>query len=132
MRAQSDCSKLVLVVDDDPDIRETVREILEEQGYRVDDAENGREALGRLRSGSTPDLILLDLSMPVMSGPEFCSERQKDPKLSRIPVVVVTATGSPEQKVAKLPINGLLRKPVGLDELLGTVERFCGCGQGMN
>ncbi|NUQ76472.1 MAG: response regulator [Polyangiaceae bacterium] len=126
MRAHTNNSKLVLVVDDDPDIRETVREILEEQGYRVVDAENGREALGRLRAGSMPDLILLDLSMPVMSGPEFCSEQQKDPKLSRIPVVVVTATGSPDQKVAKLPINGLLRKPVGLDELLGTVQRFCG------
>jgi CheY-like chemotaxis protein len=119
-------SKLVLVVDDDPDIRETVREILEEQGYRVLDAENGLEALGRLRAGSMPDLILLDLSMPIMGGPEFCSERQKDPALSRIPVVVVTATGSPDQKVSRLLINGLLRKPVGLDELLGTVERFCG------
>jgi CheY-like chemotaxis protein len=126
MRAQSNCSKLVLVVDDDPDIRETVREILEDQGYRVLDAENGREALGRLQAGSTPDLILLDLSMPVMSGTEFCSEQQKDPKLSRIPVVVVTATGTPDQKVSKLHINGLLRKPVGLDELLGTVQRFCG------
>lgn len=125
MSLQTQSGKLVLVVDDDPDIRETVREILEEQGYRVVDAENGLEALGRLRAGSRPDLILLDLSMPVMGGTEFCSERQKDPALSRIPVVVVTATGSPDQKVARLPINGLLRKPVGLDELLGTVERFC-------
>jgi CheY-like chemotaxis protein len=125
MHAVPHADKLVLVVDDDPDIRSTVREILEDEGYHVLDAANGLEALRRLRAGSSPDLILLDLSMPIMSGAEFRSEQRKDPALSSIPVVVVTAVGSPDMKVSPLEVAGFLRKPVHLDELLGTVERFC-------
>jgi CheY-like chemotaxis protein len=125
MQAAPHVDKLVLVVDDDPDIRSTIREILEQEGYRVMDAANGLEALGRLRAESAPDLILLDLSMPVMSGTEFRSEQRKDPKLASIPVVVVTAVGNPEPKVSPLDVAAYLRKPVHLDELLGTVERFC-------
>jgi CheY-like chemotaxis protein len=123
--AAQHADKLVLVVDDDPDIRSTIREILEDEGYCVLDAANGLEALGRLRGERAPDLILLDLSMPVMSGAEFRTEQRKDPALSSIPVVVVTAVGSPDVKVSPLEVDAFLRKPVELEELLGTVERFC-------
>lgn len=125
MCAQMLSSKAVLVVDDDADIRSTVREILEDEGYRVTDAANGFEALRQLREGSAPNLILLDLSMPVMSGSEFRFEQRKDPSLASIPVVVVSAVGSLDMKVAPLEAAAFLRKPVQLDELLGVVERYC-------
>lgn len=117
--------KTVLVVDDDVDIRSTIREILEDEGYRVTEAANGAEALEKLREGPAPDLILLDLSMPVMSGSEFRVEQRKDPSIASIPVVVVSAVGSLDLKVAPLEAAAFLRKPVQLDELLEVVERYC-------
>jgi two-component system, OmpR family, response regulator CpxR len=113
----------VLVVDDDPDIRETLRFVLEEAGYRVYSAENGREALAVLAEASPlPGLILLDLMMPVMSGDEMLRALKKVHALAQIPVMIVTASGAPMPPLA----SGLLRKPVDLDALLRTVARSCG------
>jgi CheY-like chemotaxis protein len=112
----------VLVVDDDPDIRETLRFVLEDAGYRVYSAENGREALEVLASiHPLPGLILLDLMMPIMSGDEMLRALKRVHALAEIPVTIVTASGAPMPPLA----SGLLKKPVDLDVLLRIVSKSC-------
>src|SRR3954470_23175677 len=84
----------VLVVDDDQDIREALCDLLADAGYRAASVANGKEALIYLKSGELPCVILLDLMMPVMDGWEFRRQQQGDPRLSKIPVVVITAAGT--------------------------------------
>jgi CheY-like chemotaxis protein len=113
----------VLVVDDDPDIRETLRFVLEDAGYPVYTAENGREALDVLAvARPLPGLILLDLMMPVMSGDEMLRALKAVHALAEIPVTIVTASGAPMPPLA----SSLLKKPVDLDVLLRIVEKSCG------
>ena len=81
----------ILVVDDDADIRDSVAEVLEDAGYRVQQAANGREALDYLQASAYPCIILLDLMMPVMDGPQFRAAQQSKPTLAGIPVVVISA-----------------------------------------
>jgi CheY-like chemotaxis protein len=115
----------VLVVDDDPDIRETLRFVLEDAGYPVYCAENGREALEVLAHAERqPGLILLDLMMPVMSGDEMLRALKAVHALAQIPVTIVTASGAPMPPLA----SGLLKKPVDLDVLLRMVDKLCGNG----
>jgi two-component system response regulator CpxR len=112
----------VLVVDDDPDIRETLRFVLEDAGYPVYSAENGREALSILADAERlPGLILLDLMMPVMSGDELLKALKTVKALAQIPVTIVTASGAPMPPLA----SGLIKKPVDLDVLLRIVARSC-------
>jgi CheY-like chemotaxis protein len=113
----------VLVVEDDFAIRETLRELLEDEGYDVSWASNGREAL-ELLAHRAPRVILLDLMMPVMDGWEFRVAQQKDPALARIPVVVISADHALDQKVAALAVDGWLAKPFELDALLTTLRRY--------
>ena len=115
----------VMVVEDDYAIRETLRELLEEEGYRVTQAANGAEALARLRdTEGRPSLILLDLMMPVMDGWEFRSAIARDPKLASIPVIVISADHSLDTKVAGMRVNGWLAKPFELGQLLDAIGRF--------
>lgn len=116
---------LVLVVDDDRDICETLQMILEVHGYPVVAAANGKEALALLRSGTRPCLVLLDMMMPVMNGPAFCAEQAGDPTIAAIPVVILSGDGRAEEKARALGLTGL-RKPVDIDDLLAVVGRFCG------
>src|SRR6478752_5831532 len=85
---------LVLVVDDDLDIRETLRDVAEAEGFAVDTASDGREAMERLNKGPAPHLVLLDLMMPVMSGWEVLRAMRADRILQAVPVVVISAVGS--------------------------------------
>lgn len=117
----------ILVVEDDRGIRLNLQELLEEEGYRVTTAENGREALSRLRSEVVPDLILLDLRMPVMDGWEFRTEQKNDPALASIPVLAVSADGSAQ--AAAIDAHAYLRKPLSAEVLLGTIERILGEGE---
>jgi CheY-like chemotaxis protein len=117
------CSHLLLVVDDDPEFRDAISEILERDGYRVVRVENGREALEYLRGGDHPCVILLDMMMPVMNGWQFRREQQKDPSIQFIPVVMITA--SDERQVDLIPNNQVLTKPIRVNELLEFVHRFC-------
>jgi CheY-like chemotaxis protein len=118
----------VLVVEDDPDIQETIRDLLEARGCVVDVADDGLHALERLRGARRRTcLILLDLMMPTMNGWQFRELQLKEPDLASVPVVVLSADGSTAQRAAELGVAGYLRKPVQLDDLLATVERFCGC-----
>jgi CheY-like chemotaxis protein len=114
---------LVLVVDDDPDIRETMLFVLENAGYQVTTAANGAEALALLRAQASPCLILLDLMMPVMNGWQFLLEQTRDPRLADIPVVVISGAGAQVLRVNG--VAGALQKPVELDEVLSTVRTYC-------
>ena len=115
----------ILVVEDDHDIRESVVEVLEEEGYGVDAASDGREALRVLAEGSEkPDLILLDLMMPNMNGFEFREQQLKNAEDAAIPVAVLTADGQAVAKAAELRANGLVRKPVKIQPLLDMVARL--------
>ena len=83
---------IILVVDDDPESRELLSDLLNKEGYLVVCAEDGRQALDYM-SSSTPGLILLDLMMPKMSGWEFLAQQKNDPRLASIPVVVISGSG---------------------------------------
>jgi CheY-like chemotaxis protein len=115
-----------MIVDDDPDIRDIVSEILADQGYRVVGAANGLHALRLLREGGVrPDVILLDVMMPEMDGWAFRAEQQQDPALAPIPVVVFTAHEVPGDIVERMGVAGFLKKPIRLAELLDTFRRVC-------
>lgn len=116
----------VLVVEDDDDIRESLLEILGEHGFAVVGVEHGGAALEHLQQCERPPcLILLDLMMPVMDGIAFRARQLEEPLLAAIPVVVMTAYAGAETKSEALHPAGLLRKPLHVKTLIGTVERFC-------
>ena len=109
----------ILFVEDDLDIRETLTEILREEGWLVEAAGHGRAALEALRSDRPlPRVILLDLMMPIMNGWQFRAEQLADTKLERVPVVVISAASNIQQTAAALGAAGFVRKPVVLEELL--------------
>jgi CheY-like chemotaxis protein len=114
-------SKRVLLVEDDIVTREAVTLLLSGDGYMVAAAGNGAEALERLRHFERPDVIILDLRMPVMDGWAFRQRLQEEPALASIPVVVFTALPDADPRGAVC-----LQKPVEAEQLLGAVRRCCG------
>jgi len=117
--------KVIMVVEDYSAIRDNLRELLEIEGYEVQSASNGLEALESLsQSALRPGLILLDLMMPGMDGYEFRIEQEKDPTISGIPVVVMTADGHIEEKSARVKAKSFVRKPISIDHLLGLILEF--------
>ena len=118
--AQVSQSSVVLVVDDDPDIRDALRDVLEEAGYQVAEAGHGAQALAYLASQPPPAAILLDLFMPVMDGWQFARQMQSVPALAAIPIIVVTASG----RHWGYPSGKVLRKPLDLHELLQTLREL--------
>jgi CheY-like chemotaxis protein len=116
--------KLVLVVDDDRSVRESLSRLLAVEGYSVLEADNGQKALETLeRAAHFPSLILLDLAMPVMDGRGFLKLRAKDPMLRQIPVVVVS--GNPPSGEPLNGIDAYLQKPVRFDRLIAIVDHRC-------
>jgi CheY-like chemotaxis protein len=114
-------SKTLLIVDDDIDYRALLKEALADGGYAVEDAEHGRAAIERLHAGFLPDLILLDLCMPVMDGWSFLIELKRTPGLASIPVVVMTHAG--DRVLASAPVSaGYLSKPFEPARVLQTIE----------
>lgn len=119
-------TECVLVVDDDGGIRGVLREILQDEGHRVESAGNGLEALQKLEDSATrPCVILLDLMMPVMNGWEFMSRRREMDGVSNIPVVVISADANVRANATSLGAEDYLEKPIDLDRLLTTVDRYC-------
>ena len=110
----------VLVVEDEPDIREAIAEALGAEGYAVRVAVHGRDALERLKSSAATDVVVLDMMMPVMDGWEFLAAKEADPALAGIPVIVTSA--APQ----KLPPGArvLLGKPFELVRLLSTIAQL--------
>ncbi len=103
-----------------------LRQLLEEEGYPVDAAMNGQEALDFLREArELPALILLDLMMPVMDGFRFRLEQEKDARLASIPVVIMTADGNIESKEMKIGARAAIKKPMDIVAVIETVQRFC-------
>jgi len=113
----------VLIVEDDADLREMMAQLLLLEGFRTATASNGREALDYLRTGRSPDIILLDLMMPVMDGWEFRREQQRDPQLAKVPVIILSALDS--ARAAGIGAQAFLKKPLDFDRLLDLVRRYC-------
>jgi CheY-like chemotaxis protein len=112
----------VLLVDDDHGILESMQDILEDEGYRVRTARNGAEALALLPTLDRPCVVVLDLTMPVMTGEEFLAQAHEAGLLRGIPVLVMTASRlRPHPPGA----SALLRKPMSLNELLGAIRNHC-------
>src|SRR4029079_16645543 len=114
----------VLIVEDDADLREMMAQILTLEGFNPATATNGREALEYLRRGDAPQLILLDLMMPVMDGWEFQRERRRDPNLADVPVVVLSALD--EVRAGEAATHEFMKKPLDFERLLQIVKGYCG------
>jgi CheY-like chemotaxis protein len=123
MTTEGQGGKTILVVEDDAATRDALVLILSDRGFTVLGAANGQEALGVLRGATRPDLILLDLMMPIMDGWQFRREQGRDPALAAIPVVVLSADGNVQQKAASLRAADYLQKPVDVEHLLEVVRR---------
>ncbi len=119
-------ARRILIVEDDRDLREALSQILRDEGYEVAGAAHGREALELLRGDfRRPALILLDLTMPVMNGWQFRSHQRRDPELSGIPVVVLSAGDHLAEQMESLEIEEYVSKPIDLVQLLAMIERHC-------
>jgi CheY-like chemotaxis protein len=119
-------TKLVLVVDDEADIAQTIAEVLELDGYSVRVAGDGQEALGLLADGLRPVLIVMDMTMPRMDAWGFREAERKMDGLSSIPILAMTADGRARGKAQEIGAIGYLRKPMSVDQLLAEVHRVCG------
>ncbi len=109
----------VLVVDDEADIRATVSAMLEIEGYDVDEAANGADALQAVEQ-RPPDLILLDMRMPVLDGWGFASELRR--RGHRTPIVVMTAARDAARWAREIAAAAFVAKPFGMDDLIAAVE----------
>src|SRR5262245_57538313 len=114
----------ILVVDDEVDIRQLLSTFLVHKGYRAISVSNGEVALNHLRQHQPlPQLILLDLMMPVMNGMDFRRAQLRDLRLAAIPVIVMSAAG--EMQASTLPGDAYLPKPIDFATLLALVEQYC-------
>lgn len=110
----------IVVIDDEPDIRESIAEVLSDHGYEVRCFANGADALEHLRSDANASLILLDLMMPVMNGWSFREQQSRDLRLASIPVITMSAT---DDLGPRGPLQGraILCKPLNINRLLARV-----------
>jgi CheY-like chemotaxis protein len=117
-------SKTVLVVEDDLEIRDVLQDLLEREGYDVVPATNGKQAIDYLTldTNSHPDLIILDLMTPIVTGWQVLERLRGHPGLSRVPVIVVTATHADKPT----GVSAVLRKPFRLNALFDTVRSCLG------
>jgi CheY-like chemotaxis protein len=117
-------SRILLVEDDEP-IRESMTELLSDEGYDVRCATNGEEAMSMLSKDDLPCLILLDLMMPKMDGFQFRKLQLSDGRLRSIPVVIMSAYGDINKNKRKLRVQAYLKKPVDIEEVLEIVHQWC-------
>jgi CheY-like chemotaxis protein len=114
----------VIVVEDDPDLREMMAHLLAFEGFEPRVASNGQEALQLLHAEDpAPNVIVLDLMMPVMDGWTFRERQRRDASLANIPVIVVTA--APQAAVGPLDVDEVLSKPVDFDRLVDVIRTHC-------
>src|SRR5205814_3324075 len=120
--------KRVLVVDDEPTIRELVAEALREAGYWVDTAAHGAEALQLMHAGPPPHAIVLDLMMPRLDGTGFVELMRLNPRFAGVPVLLVTAAYGAHAAAERVGARALLTKPFELDRLVVLVTALAGAG----
>jgi CheY-like chemotaxis protein len=113
----------VLIVEDDADLREMMAQLLSLEGFQSAAVANGREALEYLHQSESPNVILLDLMMPVMDGWEFRRLQQADPDLARVPVIVLSALD--QSRTGDVNASAFLKKPLDFDRLLQLVRSYC-------
>jgi CheY-like chemotaxis protein len=118
MTKQSKAGTTILLVEDDAATRGAMKMVLEWEGYRVECACNGEDALRRLLAGQRPEVILLDLNMPVMDGRQLREELQRDSALATIPIVTVSAARDADAAEGA----GFVRKPFEPAELLEAIR----------
>jgi CheY-like chemotaxis protein len=123
--AAAHTGKRILIIDDDVVALEMMSTILAGDGYRVAAACNGLDAIERLHTYEKPDLIVLDLKMPIMDGCHFCQARLKDKELASIPIVILSAAADVAEQAAALGADLHLQKPVDVVTLLNAVRRYC-------
>jgi CheY-like chemotaxis protein len=111
----------VLIVEDEEDLREMMRDALELKGYSVVTAEEGEDALSKLDGIGQPCLILLDLLMPGMNGWDFFSKLRERPELSAVPVIVHSSAADR----APAGVTRVLQKPILFDRLISVVSEYC-------
>jgi CheY-like chemotaxis protein len=117
--------KRILLIDDNPVTREAVSMMLAAAGYCVALANNGADALRRLHEHRRPDLILLDLSMPVLDGHDFRRRQQEDEALASIPVIILSGIDGAAEEATMLGVAGYLHKPVEAGRLLEAIHHCC-------
>jgi CheY-like chemotaxis protein len=118
--------EVVLVIDDNADIREMVCLVLEGDGYEVAGVSNGKEAIDWLHAEAAPSVVLLDLTMPVMDGYQFLRAKAADPGLVDVPVIVLTAVTGFRPLPLDQQVRECLPKPFSTRALLDAVERSAG------
>jgi two-component system chemotaxis response regulator CheY len=119
-----DSAKTVMVIEDDRECLEAVTDVLRHHGYAVVPVKNGLEALRHLETNPPPDLILLDLMMPVMDGWQFLTEQKSRTSLARIPVALLSGERDLARRASELSLAGYIQKPVKLHELLSMVRKL--------
>jgi CheY-like chemotaxis protein len=121
--------KRILIVDDKATSRELLRTVLEKQGYAVIEAADGEEALQKTRSHN-PDLILLDLQMPIRNGYEVLGELRPDPRYAVLPIIALTASAmqGDREKALAAGFTGYLTKPLALADLRDEIQRLLQAG----
>jgi CheY-like chemotaxis protein len=115
----------VLLIDDHEEFRDGLRELLAREGYKVETAANGREAMNRLYAGFRPCIIILDLMMPVMTGFEFRQEQLGHPEFAEIPLIVCSAMHDVAEKARHLDAIAYIEKPEELPRMLKLVRQHC-------
>lgn len=121
----SPVKKQILVVDDDPDIREAMVDTLIDEGFEAVALPDGPSALDYLRKEATPGMVLLDWNMTPMNGLQFMAELGKEPRLNSIPVFLLTADPKAEDKLKLAAFTGFLRKPLDLERLFKVATQYC-------
>jgi len=112
----------ILIIEDDEGVGPSIAHLLRDEGYDVEVALNGGDALDRLRRGPLPSLILLDLMMPGMDGIEFRVRQLADPRMSSVPVIVMSARPDVAVQAKQLLVDDFLPKPMNFEELLHIVQ----------
>ncbi len=113
-------SRKILIIEDEENIRHSLQQLLESEGYAVSTARDGLEGLKAARGDPSLELILLDLMMPVMDGRQFLVEKGRDTGISALPVLVLTAGND---QVTSKDIRAIVRKPFNIDSLLETIQK---------
>jgi len=116
-------SKTVLIVDDDQEFREALAELVSGEGYQVETATSGMQALDKLRWGLRPCLVFLDMQMAVMTGWDFRAEQERDPALATVPVIAMTAGYWKERDLGDYAAR--ITKPIDVPALKATLAKYC-------